>query len=141
MAIKHRFSTQKYLPPGPGLGPYPMVRAVLSESLDMPEPLLRGAKVNFDFDVSQTPGEIPKFLVDKEKAKLELPRLPKTEADQLPEHFELSVDSPVEDTYGRAGTLRFKFSVDITGRDQQPDGQVELKYNAKAEEIRDVSRA
>jgi hypothetical protein len=120
---------------------YPTVEAVMSESLDMPEPLLRGAKVNFDFDVSQTPGEIPKFLVDKAKAKLELPSIPKTDADQLPDHFDLSVDSPVEDTFGRAGTLRFKFSVDVTGRDPQPDGQVELKYNATAEEIRDVSRA
>lgn len=134
-----RFITHSiYLPPGV----YPAVERVLAqEDLDMPQPQLRGAEVKFDFDVVQEPGNIPKFMVDPEKAQLVLPKITAVEADQLPDQFELSVDSPVEDTFGRAGTLRFKFAVDITGREPHPDGQVELKFNAKAEEIKDVSRA
>lgn len=124
------------------LAPYPALLKVLAaEDLDLPQPQLRGAEVKFEFDVVQEPGSIPKFMVDPETAQLKLPKITKVEADQLPDQFELSVDSPVEDTFGRAGTLRFRFAVDITGREQQADGQVELKFNATAEEIKDVSRA
>lgn len=107
----------------------------------LPEPALRGATVKFDFDVVQTPGSVPKFMVDPETAKLELPRITKIDADALPDQFGLVVESPVEDTFGRAGTLQFKFAVQLTGRDEKNDGTVELKFNANVEGIKDVSRS
>lgn len=121
---------------------YPMVERILAEEgMELPQPQLRGAKVKFDFDVVQEPGNVPKFMVDPEKVELVLPTVAAEESKQLPDKFEMNLDSPVEDTFGRAGILRFKLVVDITGREPQKNGQVLLKFNAKVEGIKDVSRA
>ena len=120
---------------------YPAIKKVLAENANLPEPLLRDAKVNFDYDVVQEPGTIPKFMVDKDSAQLELPTLSAEEAKTLPDQFEMLIQAPVEDIYARAGKLQFKFAVDITGRDQKKDGSVELKFNATVEGIKDVSRS
>lgn len=120
---------------------YDSIKKVLAENAKLPEPMLRDAKVLFDYDVVQDPGSIPKFLVDKDSVRLELPEVTNQVAERLPEKFEMLLQSPVEDVYARAGTIQFKFNVQIKGREQNKNGTVKLDYDATVGEIKDVSRA
>lgn len=113
---------------------------ILAENVEIPEPLFRDAKLDFDYDVVQEPGAPAQFMVDKQSAKLELPSISKVDADRLPEKFDLTLEQEVEDVYARKGRIRFKIEVTVKNKKEKENGLVDLDFDAAVKETEDVSR-
>lgn len=113
---------------------------ILAENANIPEPLFRDAKLDFEYDVVQEPGEVAQFLVDKQSAVLTLPELTHEQSESVPPAFTLTLEKEVEDVYARKGRIRFKIAVIVRERKVKPNGLVELDYDATVQETEDVSR-
>ncbi len=96
------------------------------------------AEVDFEYSVRQEAEQDPHFDITPGSVKLRIGDVLTQAAENLPEKFEIEMDSPIEDSFGRAGQVNFKFEVRIKGKTPQPNGRTRLEYEATIKEITHV---